>query len=198
MHVRTSRGFYLQLGGATSGQFGHWPTNTHVSLSISRPIARFIFSARIGCLLILANIILSVSLSLYFLLCLTAYERAWAKSNDLISILSAGGYFCLEPRTLQVLFCPCVLTDRDKLSGYFLKRKAPNRTPPKPEFRASCSWVLFGRGTFELAWIWFRTDYEIWSDIWTQRRGLNEIRLTLANWFHSVVTLFVNTFKITN
>ena len=98
---------------------------------------------------------------------------------------SAGGYFCLEPRKCK--FCPCVLNDRDKL-GYFLKRKAPNRTPPKPEFRASCSWVLFGRGTFKLAWIWFRKDYEIWGDIWIQRRGLNEIRLMLAN-CHSVVTL---------
>ena len=113
------------------------------------------------------------------------YERRYC----LISILSADGYFYLEPRTLQVLFCPCVLTVRDKLSEYFLKRQAPNRTRPKPEFRESCSWVLF-------AWIWFRTDYEIWSDIWTQRRGLNEIRLTLANWIHSVMILFVNAFKI--
>ena len=94
------------------------------------------------------------------------------------------------------LFCPCVPTDRDKHSGYFLKRKAPKRTRPKPEFRESCSWMLFGRGTLELVWILFRTDYEIWSDIWTQRRGLNEIRLTLANWFHNVVALFVSTSKI--
>ena len=35
--------------------------------------------------------------------------------NCLISIFSAGGYFYLEPRTLQVLFCPCVLNDRHKL-----------------------------------------------------------------------------------
>ena len=34
---------------------------------------------------------------------------------------------------------------------------------------------------------------EIWSDIWTQRRGLNEIRLTLANWCGVLV---VNAFKI--
>ena len=77
-----------------------------------------------------------------------------ATVNWLTSIFSTGGYFYLDPRTLQVLFCQCVLNDPDKL-GYFLKRKVPNRTPPKPEFRASCSWVLFGRGTFELAWIWF-------------------------------------------
>ena len=56
--------------------------------------------------------------------------------NYLKSIFSTGGYFCLEPRTLQVLFCQCVLNERDKL-GYFLRRKAPNRTPQKPEFRAS-------------------------------------------------------------
>ena len=95
-----------------------------------------------------------------------------ATDNYLISIFSAGGYFYLEPRTLQVLFCPCVLNDRDKL-GYFLKRKAPKRTPPKPEFRASCFWVLFStEALLELAWIWFRTDYEIWVDIRTQRCGL--------------------------
>ena len=74
--------------------------------------------------------------------------------NYLKSIFSERGYFYLKPRTLQVLFCPCVLSDREKL-GYFLKRNAPNRTWPKPEVRAS----------FELAWIWFRTHYEIWGDI---------------------------------
>ena len=46
-----------------------------------------------------------------------------ASPNYLISIFSASGYLYLELRTLKVLFCPCVLTDRDKLSGYFLKRK---------------------------------------------------------------------------
>ena len=93
------------------------------------------------------------------------------------SIISRRGYFYLKPRTLQVLFCQCVLNDPEKL-GYFLKRKAPNRTPRKPEFRASCSWVFI---------IWprhFRTclnsnlvQNRLWSraDIWTQRRGLNEI-----------------------
>ena len=34
-----------------------------------------------------------------------------AKDNYLISIFSAGGYFYLEPRTLQVLFCQFVLND---------------------------------------------------------------------------------------
>ena len=29
--------------------------------------------------------------------------------NDLKFIFSAGGYFCLLARTLQVLFCQCVL-----------------------------------------------------------------------------------------
>ena len=89
-------------------------------------------------------------------------KRVWAKRKCprglswLFDIFfSSGGYFYLEPRTLQVLFCLCVLTVRDKLSGYFLKRKASNRTRPKPEFRESYSWVLFGRGTFHLAWIWF-------------------------------------------
>ena len=65
-----------------------------------------------------------------------------ATDNYLISIfdiLSAGGYFYLEPRTLQVSDLPVrsARNDRDAL-WYFLKRKAPNRTPPKPEFRASC------------------------------------------------------------
>ena len=36
-----------------------------------------------------------------------------ATDNYLISIFSAGGYFYLEPRTLQVLFCQCVLNDPD-------------------------------------------------------------------------------------
>ena len=58
-----------------------------------------------------------------------------ATPNCLKSIFSAGGYFYLEPRTLQVLCCLCVVTVRDKLSEYFLKRQAPNRTQPKPEFR---------------------------------------------------------------
>ena len=117
-----------------------------------------------------------------------------ATDNYLISIFSAGGYFYLEPRTLQVLFCPCVLNDRDKL-GYFLKRKAPNRTPPKPEFRASCSWVLFGRGTFELAWIWFRTDYEVEPTFehnvaaWMKSSHAGELISQCSD-------PFVNTFKI--
>ena len=34
----------------------------------------------------------------------------------------------------------------------FPKRKAPNRTRPKPGFRESCCCILFGQGTFELAW----------------------------------------------
>ena len=45
-----------------------------------------------------------------------------ATPNDLISSFSAGGYFYLEPRTLQVLFCPCVLNDR-----YFVAKKQRNR-----------------------------------------------------------------------
>ena len=102
-----------------------------------------------------------------------------ATVNWLISIFSTGGYYYLEPRTLQVLFCQCVLNDPDKL-GYFLKRKVPNRTPPKPEFRASCSWVLFGRGTFELAWIWFIQNMKSSRHLNTTSR-LEWDRLTLAN-----------------
>ena len=45
-----------------------------------------------------------------------------ATDNDLISIFSTGDHFYLVPRTLYVLFCQCVLNDRDKL-GYFLKTK---------------------------------------------------------------------------
>ena len=37
-----------------------------------------------------------------------------ATVNWLISIFSTGGYYYLEPRTLQVLFCQCVLNDPDK------------------------------------------------------------------------------------
>ena len=90
-------------------------------------------------------------------------QLVWSKRfpvatvNCLISIFSTGGYFYLEPRTLQVLFCQCVLNVPDKL-GYSPKRKVPDRTPPKPEFQASCSWVLFVRSTFKLAWIWSESN----------------------------------------
>ena len=67
--------------------------------------------------------------------------------------------FFLEPRALQVLFCQCIL-EWSQQTWVFPQRKAPNRTPPKPEFRTSCSGALFGRDTFELTSIWFRTDYE--------------------------------------
>ena len=118
-----------------------------------------------------------------------------ATDNYLISIFSAGGYLYLEPRTLQVLCYSCAVTVRDKLSEYFLKRQAPNRTRPKPEFRESCSWVLFGRGTFELAWIWFiqtmkfEATYEHNVAAWMESPHAEELISQCGD-------PFLNTFKI--
>ena len=57
------------------------------------------------------------------------------------------------------------------------KEKRLNRTRSKPEFRASCSWVLFGRGTFELAWIWVRTEWNLTWHMNTTSRYLNLARM---------------------
>ena len=125
----------------------------------------------------------------YIHICIYVYTRdyelrecipvATHAPNCMISIFSAGGYFYVEPKTLQVWM---IATNS---VGNFLKRKGPNRSRPKPEFRESCSWALFGRGTFDLAWIWFRTDWNLKQHMNTTWRGLNEILLAHAGEFIS-------------
>ena len=83
------------------------------------------------------------------------FKRGRARTTDLRphvcpfqSIFSAGGYFYLEPRTPQVLFCPFGVCSK---LGDFLKRKAPKQNLTK--IRIS--------GKLVLSFIWprqFRTS----------------------------------------
>ena len=134
--------------------------------------------------------------------------------NYLKSIFSTGNHFLyFEPRTLQVfLFCLfvclfvclsffffCLFRMRSEWSRQtwmFPQEKRLHRTWPKTGFRGRCSWKAlsnqpeFGSGKT----VKFDATYE--HNLVMSQLGFNEIRLTLANWFYSVVTLFVNALKI--
>ena len=117
---------------------------------------------------------------LKFLLKSREYElrerRPVPTDNYLKSIFSAG-YFYLKPRTLQVSFCPAVWRALWMIATNLGISSKPNRTRAKPEFRVSCSWVLFVRATLELAWIHF-----IQNRLWNLRRHMNTTSRPEWNW----------------
>ena len=95
-----------------------------------------------------------------------------ATDNYWYMFLAQAAIFVWSPGPCKFCFASAFwMIARNEL-GYFLKRKAPNRTPLKPEFWASCSRVLFGRGILNLP---------------TQRRGLNGIvsrwRINFTVWW---------------